>query len=431
MNLAGIGFEPEDLRSYPEASIAAQVLGFVGKDDEGLDKGYFGVEGYYDLELSGKEGFLQRESDARGIPILSGTSREISAVGGVDLLTHLDKTIQLIAEKKLTDGIEKYGAKSGWVVVMNPKTCAIVAMAAWPSYDPAEYWTFGNDYFKNPVISDSFDPGSIFKPLVMASALDAGAVEPDTKCDICGGPAKIDKYSIETWNKEYRPDSTMTDVIVHSDNVGMVFVGNRFGADRLYDYLSKFGIGQMTGIDLQGEANPGIREKGTWNIVDLATASFGQGIAVTPIQMIRAIGVIANDGVIMEPQVVDKIALDGWQSDIKPLAGERVISKKAADEITAMMVLAASEGEAKWTAIGGFGVAGKTGTAQIPVKGHYDEDKTIGSFVGFAPANDPKFVMLVSLTEPQSSPWASETAAPLWFSIANELFVYLGIQPKS
>ena len=431
VKIEGIGFDPEEKRLYPEASAAAQVLGFVGKDSEGSDRGYFGLEGYYDLPLSGKPGFLQRESDARGNPILSAGSKEVSAVHGIDLFTHIDKTIQLVVERELAKGIEAYGASAGTVIIMDSKDGAVLAMASSPSYDPEKYFEYGNEFFKNPAISDAFEPGSIFKPIVMAAALDAQVIKPDTKCDICDGPVKVDKYEIETWNKEYYPDSTMTDVIVHSDNVGMVFVGQKLGREKMFSYLTKFGIGMPSGIDLQGEANPGIRPDGKWNVVDLATTTFGQGIAVTPIQMIRAMAVIASGGEVMVPQIVDKIGQNGWEEDIKPEDGERVISEKAAQEITDMMVAAVKNGESKWTAAKGFKIAGKTGTAQIPVQGHYDEEKTIASFGVFAPADNPKFIMLVTLREPTSSPWGSETAAPLWFNIARQLFPYLGIQPES
>ena len=430
LGIDGIGFELEEMRSYPEASAAAQLLGFVGKNLEGADTGYFGLEGYYDLALSGKPGYQAGEEDARGVPILLVDNKEVSAIGGVDLVTHIDKGLQILSEKKLKEGIEKYGAKAGSVIISNPKTGAILVSVSYPSYEPGKYYDYGNEFFKDPVIANSFEPGSVFKVLVMAAALDAGAVEPDTVCDICSGPLKVDKYTIETWNKEYRADSTMVDVIVHSDNVGMSFVGQKLGADALYDYLDAFGIGKVTGIDLQGEGAPKLRDRGTWNVVDLAVASFGQGIAVTPIQMVKAVGAIANGGVMYTPQVVDKLEGVGWEEDVKPEEGTRVISKKAADEITSMMVLAASSGEAKWTHLRGFKVAGKTGTAQIPISGHYDQESTIASFVGFAPANDPKFLMLVTLREPVSSPWASETAAPLWYQIAKDLFIYFGIQPE-
>ncbi len=430
LEIMGIGFEAKESRLYPEASSAAHLLGFVGKNKEGADEGYFGLEGYYDLILSGKPGFLSRESDAKGTPILTEEMKEVSAIQGVDLVTNIDKTIQLAVDKKLKEGIDKFGASGGTVIVMNPANGAILAMSSYPSFDPNKYYNFGNEYFRNTAISDSFEPGSVFKVLVMAAGLDADEVKPDTKCDICNTALKVDKYYIKTWNQEYHPDSTMTEVIVNSDNVGMAFVSGKLGADKMYDYLQSFGIGNVTGVDLQGESSPKLREKGTWNIVDLATAGFGQGIAVTPMQMTRAVAVIANDGVITTPQVVDKLSGVGWEEDIEPIMGDRVISKKAADEMTAMMEEAVKKDEARWTHLEGFRVAGKTGTAQIPIAGHYDEEKTMATFVGFAPSNDPKFVMLVTLREPTASPWAAGTSAPLWYSIAEDIFLRLGIHPE-
>ena len=387
------------------------------------------MEGYYDVAMTGKRGYLSREEDASGIPIPLSVVKELKAVSGISLLTNIDKGVQLILDRKLSEGIEKYQATRGMGVIMNPRTGSIIAMSAFPSYDPERYWEYGDSLFNNPIISSSFEPGSIFKIIVMASALDAKVVEPDTKCDICDRAVKVDKYIIETWNKAYHPDSSMTDVIVNSDNVGMVFVSQRLGADRMYDYLTSFGIGEETGIDLQGESSPSIRSKGSWSVVDLSTASFGQGVALTPIQMIRAASVIANGGLLVTPRVVQKITADNLDEEIQNVSGKRVISQKAASEVTAMMVEAAKMGESKWTYLKGFGVAGKTGTAQIPIQGHYDEEKTIASFVGFAPYNNPKFIMLVTLQEAQSSPWASETAAPLWYSIAKDLFLYYSIQP--
>jgi cell division protein FtsI/penicillin-binding protein 2 len=211
----------------------------------------------------------------------------------------------------------------------------------------------------------------------------------------------------------------------------MAYVAQRLGKDNLYQYLQKFGIGKLTGIDLQGEATSNLREKDLWSEVDLATAGFGQGIAVTPIQMIRAAAAIANKGILVSPYVVDKVISGGKEASLKKGKEERVISVSAAQEMTSMMVEAAKSGESKWTYLKGFGVAGKTGTAQIPIQGHYDAEKTIASFVGFAPYNNPKFIMLVTLKEPKSSQWASETAAPLWYSIAKNLFLYYGVLPQN
>ena len=431
MDLSGIGFDPEEIRLYPEASAAAHILGFVGKDEEGESTGYFGLEGYYDLPLSGKPGFVERERDAIGSPIFNGTSLEISAIGGVDLQTHINKSVQKSLEEKLLSGIERYGAKDGSVVVMDPSTGAILGAASFPSYDPEHYYDFSNEHFRTNIVSDAFEPGSIFKVIVMAAGLDAGVVDPDTKCDICDGPLQIDEYEIETWNREYRKDSTMTDVIVHSDNVGMAFVADKLGSERLYEYLDKFGIGRKTNVDLQGEIEGTLRSPDKWAKVDQAAVSFGQGVATSPMQIVKAVGVIANGGYDVTPQVVDKLIAPGWTEDIEPVIGEQVLSEEAVLDITAMMVSAAHDGESKWTDLPGFNVAGKTGTAQIAIRGHYDEEKTIASFVGFAPAKDPKFVMLVTLREPESSQWASETAAPLWYDIAEDLFLLFGIQPEN
>ena len=429
--IPGLGFETQEARAYPEASSSAHILGFVGKNEGGEDVGYFGLEGHYDLALSAKPGYVSRESDAYGAPLLTGLSNEVNPVGGVDLITHIDKRIQILAEERLVVGMQKYGAPAGVVIIADPATGAILASASYPSYDPAKYSLYSDELFKNPAVSFSFEPGSIFKLLVMAAAIDSGVITPETKCDICARPLRVDKYVIRTWNDTYRPDSTMTDVLVNSDNVGMAAVAQKLGADKLFDYLTAFGIGKPTGIDLQGEASPPLRERGTWSIVDVSTAGFGQGVAVTPIQIVKAVSTLARGGTSVTPQVVDRIRGEGWEEDIKPLVVDRVVSKKASQEVTAMMVEAAKKGEAKWTHLSGFKVAGKTGTAQIPIAGHYDSENTIASFVGFAPADKPRFVMLTILREPASSPWASETAAPLWYSIAKDLFVYFGIQPEN
>jgi cell division protein FtsI/penicillin-binding protein 2 len=430
LKIEGLGFDSQEASYYPEASTAAQLLGFVGKDEKGDDVGYFGIEGYYNLPLSGKPGFVGGQKDAFGSPILLGGTTQVTAISGVDLKTSIDKRIQTLVEKELAEGIQKYGASGGSITIMDPANGKVMAMASLPSYDPAKYSKYGDAVFKNPIISDSFEPGSILKVIVMAAGLDAKVIRPDTPCDICGGPLKLDIYSIKTWNDKYQDGITMTNVIVDSDNVGMSFIGQKLGADTLYDYLNKFGIGEKTGIDLQGENAPKLREKGTWNVVDLATASFGQGVAVTGMEMVRAVAAIANGGYLVTPKVIDSIQSDGWEEKTKSDAKKRIISEKSAKEVTQMMVEAAEKGEAKWARIPGYKVAGKTGTAQIPVAGHYDLTNTIHSFIGFAPADDPKFLMLVTLKSPQASPWASETAAPLWYVVAKDLFPYLSIAPS-
>jgi cell division protein FtsI/penicillin-binding protein 2 len=403
----------------------------LGKNQDGENQGYFGLEGYYDNILSSSPGVQKGETDIKGIPILIGKSKKVPSFSGVDLVTYIDKGVQLIADEELKLGIEKYGALNGSVIIMDPATGGILAMSSYPSFNPERYWEYSNELFLNPVISSSFEPGSIFKIIIMASAVDISAVKPDTKCTICSGPVHIDKYEIQTWNNKYFPDSSMKDVIVHSDNVGMTFVAQNIGVERNYEYLKKFGFGEKTGIDLQGESNAPLRKKEDWSEVDLYTSSFGQGIAVTPIQMLAAANVIANGGIYVKPAVVKNALIEETDYDFRKNEDtRRVISQKAATEIKMMMVEAAKNGESKWTYKRGYGVAGKTGTAQIPISGHYDAEKTIASFIGFAPYNNPKFIMLLTLREPKSSPWASETAAPLWYRIAERLFVHFGIMPE-
>ena len=429
LQLKGIDFEPEQIRYYPEASMAANLVGFVGDNSNGNPQGYFGLEGYYDLELKGRPGIIRQQKDATGKPILVGTFGGYEPKNGRNLKLHLDRSIQRVSEIELAKAIERYGAKSGEIIIMDPRTGGIIALATEPKYNPVKYQDYDRSLYKNSTIADAYEPGSTFKVIVMSSALDADVIKPDTICDACDGPIEIGKYTIGTWNNKYYPDTTMTEVIQHSDNTGMVFVGNRLGKEKLYEYLQKFGIGSPTNIDLQEETVTQMKPQKKWGDIDVATASFGQGIAITAMQMITAVTAIANDGILMQPRVVEKIIGETTVA-LPPKPVRRVISKKAADEMTEMMVNAVQSGEAQWTKIPGYRIAGKTGTAQIAVAGHYDAEKTIASFVGFAPADDPKFVMLVKLREPTSSQWAADTAAPLWMRLARQLFLYYGIPPQ-
>ncbi len=432
LNLAGFGFEDEPDRFYPEASMAAHLLGFVGKNEIGQNTGYFGLEGFYDLELKGRRGVLIQETDAFNRPILIGSFSNEERKDGQDLVLFLDRTVQFIVEEELKKAIERYKAKSGSVIVMDPQTGGIISLAHFPAFDPREYFDFDKELFRNTLISDTYEPGSTFKIFVMAAALDQEAVKKETKCDICDQSLKIDKYEIKNWNEKYHPDSTMDQVIQNSDNIGMVFTARKLGLNQLWQYLWDFGFGQKTHIDLQGEGSSFLKAKKQWNEVDLATAAFGQGLAVTGMQMIQATGVIANGGQLISPRVVEKIITDGEEISFQTNKVKQVIKPKTAKLMTEIMVQAVEKGETSYLfkKLPGYKIAGKTGTAQIPVAGHYDTEKTITSFVGFAPANKPRFVMLTMLREPQASPWGSETAAPLFFNIAKKLFTYYGIQPE-
>lgn len=429
LGLAGLGFRREAKRFYPEGSMSAHLLGFVGSDAEGRDTGYFGLEGFYNLELSGEPGVMKREKDASGQPILSGEWEFLPPQPGYSLLLTLDRSVQFFVERRLEEGVKKFGARRGLVVIMEPETGKILAMASYPHYHPGDWQKYNPSLFKNPVVSDTYEPGSTFKIITMAAGLDSGVVDTKTVCTKCDGPREIGGHKIRTWNDEYYPNSSMVEILQHSDNVGIVFVAERLGLKKFYRYLQNFGFGQPTGIDLQEETSPPLRPLKDWSPIDLASAAFGQGIAVTPIQMVRAVAVVANGGKLVRPFVVEKIIGRGRVIEIEPKIERRVISQKTARILTEMLVSAVEKGEARAFKPPGFKIAGKTGTAQIPIAGHYDPHKTIASFVGFAPANSPKFVMLVCLVEPTASPWGSETAAPLFFDIAQDLYAYFGITP--
>ena len=430
INLPGVGFEENYSRFYPEASIAAHLVGFVGKNESGQDKGYVGLEGFYDRLLKGKEGYVVELHDAQGRPILSKRTDRPGMSDGGSLSLSIDRSVQFLAEQKLKDGIEKYGALGGMVGIMDPATGDIIAMASFPSFAPSKYSEYDESLYSNPFITNTYEPGSTIKPIVMASALDAGLITPQTKCNICGGPITVSDYDLHTWNDKYYKDTNMIEVIQHSDNMGMVFVALKLGVDRMISYLSRFGIGELTDIDLQGETAPSFKLRNAWYDVDLATTGFGQGISVTPIELLTAFSGLANEGKIMQPRVVRAFENSNGEVLKIPTKVKRTpISEKTAKIMTQILVNAVEKGEAQWTKLKGYRIAGKTGTASIPVAGHYDPTNTIVSFIGFAPAEKPKFVMLVILNKPTSSIYAAETAAPLFFDIARDLLSYYGIPP--
>jgi len=430
LGLLGVGFEQLSTRFYPEASLAAQLTGFVGKDDLGSDKGYFGLEGFYDRQLRGKSGIGMQIHDAFGRPILAQMNDNTRAIDGRTLVLHIDRSVQYIAENELKDSVEKFGASGGLIIIMDPKTGGILAMAASPSFDQATFSKFSADEYKNPAVTNLYEPGSTFKALVMAAALDDNLVKPDTQCDICAGPVSVGGYDIHTWNNQYQQGMTMVDVIRHSDNTGMVFVSKKLGLDKMLSYFEKFGVTDLTGIDLQGEIAPGEKPKEDWHTIDVATASFGQGIVMTPLELLDAFSSLANDGKRMEPHVVSKIITpDGQTIDLPPKMLSQTVKSETAKVMTEILVNAVNKGEAQFARVKGYRIAGKTGTAQIPIAGHYDPNKTIASFIGFAPADNPRFAMLVVIDRPTTSIYGAETAAPVFFNVARSLFDYYKIPP--
>lgn len=423
-NYSGIGFEDEFVRYYPEASLSAHLLGFVGRDENGQEKGYFGLEGFFDRELRGREGLLKVDRDALGRPILLGKYLNFQNIKGRSIITTIDRRIQYLAESILSSGLEKYQATSGGIIVMESNTGKIKAMASLPSYSPGNFSQSTEKNFANPNIADLYEPGSTFKVLIMAAALNEGVLTPETICDICSHQINIGSYTIKTWNDEYHPNSTMTDVIKNSDNIGMVFTSRKLGIPKMRQYLEEFGFGQKTGIELEEETSGWQKSEKEFREIDLATNAFGQGIAITPIQLITAVNSIANNGYLVKPHLVEKILDEEQEILTKPENPTKILSQNAVTDITNMMINAVKAGEAKWAAPKDVTIAGKTGTAQIPIEGHYDKEKTIASFIGFFPAEKPKYTVLVTLKEPKTSPWGSETAAPLWFNLAKRLILF-------
>lgn len=431
LNVPGIYFEEYQTRFYPEASMAAHITGFVGKNETGEDIGYFGVEGALDKELTQRERRNRFLTDALGNLLGGENSVTVQSLDGRDITLTIQRSIQFFLEQELKKGVERYGATSGEIIVMNPKTGDILGLAAWPKYDQAHYYDFETSMYKNPSLATVYEPGSTFKVLTVAAGIDSGAITPDTQCPRCEGPRIIGKHTIKTWNNEYHPNITMRDALAKSDNVAMIYVAETMGTETFTHYLKKFGIGERIYIDLQDDTPTPFPAK--WGEVELATTSFGQGISTNSMQMVRAVGAIANKGVLVRPKIIHSVLDHQTGAEIVTPAKEerQVISAQTAQVVTEMMVNAARSGEAQWVFSDTHTIAGKTGTSQIPVPGGYKEDATIASFIGFAPVDDPQFVMLVKLIEPKSSPWAAETAAPLWYQIASRLFLLLNVPPDT
>ena len=425
----GIGFDDEFNRYYSEASLSAHVLGFVGKNKDGENIGYFGVEGYYNKDLSGLPGIIKTEKDLLGRYIFIGNQKKIDAENGRSLVLTIDKSIQEIAKEKLLDGLDRYKAKDGCVIIADPKNMEILAMVCLPDYDLEKYYEFSDEFFINNATSLVYEPGSTFKPLIMAAALEEKKIKPqDTYNE--KGSIKIGEYTIKTWNNKYEGRISITRILEKSSNTGMVFVGKKLGNKNLLNYLRKYGLDSLTGIDLQGEAKTFLKSNNQWYPIDYSTAAFGQGIAITPIQMITAFSSLINGGELIQPHVVKKIIIDSKEKNITKNVIRKTISVKTSEAIKKMLYSTVENGEYKWVKPEGYKIGGKTGTAQIPIAGKYEASKTIASFIGFAPINDPKFIALVILREPKTSIYGSETAAPIFFDIAKELFVYYNIGPE-
>jgi len=426
-DLSGLDLAPAPQRSYPDGTLMGHVLGFVNQ----LGEGFFGVEGYYDDWLTGQAITVENGD----VPLQASLLPDTPA--GVNLVLTIDLDIQQMVTDILAEAIENTGAESGQVIVMDPRNGEILAMTTLPPLDSNNYepWLPAeNDQEEepviNPIVAGQFEPGSTFKVLTMAAALDAGVVAPDD-IFVDEGVIEVGGVEIRNWNGGKWGPQTMTGCMQHSLNVCLANIAvNRLHATLFYEYMQAFGMGQLTGVDLAGEVAGQIRtpRHPEWTDADLGTNSFGQGISVTPMQLITAVAAVANDGVMVQPHVVRTVVGPEGEYWPQTIVLGQPISAETAHTLTAMLNESLN-GETNFAQVTGYQLAGKTGTAQIPDEFGYDPTWTIASFIGWGPISDPAFIVLVRIDRPETSPWGSVVAAPVFRDIVERLVVMLEIPP--
>ncbi len=415
----GLQIDPLSRRIYPQGNLMCHLLGYT--DFEGY--GGAGLEGYYQSELAG-----QAASATINISPLT-TQESVIAREGSDLILTIDRSIQYIVEDHLNKAIEEHQAESGTIIVMDPRTGAILAMASSPCYSPYEFFEADEEFLLNPAVSRQYEPGSVMKLITMAAALDSGTVTPQsTYYD--SGVIVIGGLTVYNWDRSARGTVDMTGLLANSLNVGAATIASWMGADTFYNYLQRFGFGRPSGIDIMAEASGQLPLPGSaiWTDANIATNAFGQGMAVTPLHMISAASAIANDGYLMQPYLVQEIRSKDRVLVHEPTILSRPISEETANQVSAMAVNAVRT-EVFGAQVEGYTVAGKTGTAEIPEGGVYNPTDTIGSFIGWFPADDPEVIVLIKLDRTKSSPWGSVTAAPTFANLALDLANLLNIPP--
>ena len=423
-NLSGVYIREERKRIYPQSSIASQVVGFLG----GENIGQYGLEGYYDNILKGKEIIKERS-------FWSSLFSEVDEgfIKGSDLFLTIDYNIQFMAESLLKKAEKDFNIESGSIIVINPNSGEIMAMASFPEYDPNYYREVEDmSVFKNPSVQRFFEPGSVFKAITIAAALDQEKITPETKYNDTG-EIRVGGHTLRNYQGRSYGEVTMTEILEKSINTGAVYAGQRLGSDLFLEYLERFNFFEPTKIDLQGEVYSENREFKKGYEVNFATASFGHGIEITPIQLVSSFSSIANGGKVVNPHIVSKILKNGEITDVSSIDGEKVISSQAALQTTNMLVSVVEGAFSRRARIPGYYVAGKTGTSQIPwsvlgenKKGY--SNKTWQSFVGFAPAFNPEFLILVKLDNPSTST-AEYSAMPIFRDLAKYIIDYLQIPP--
>jgi cell division protein FtsI/penicillin-binding protein 2 len=424
--LTGLQFMPHPQRSYPEGALGSNLLGFVSREG----RGYFGVEEKYDTLLAGNPVRVV-------VPIDPNRASEIPDVpNGTRLVLTINRDLQASAEQILDEALERYGAQAGTIIVMDPRSGEIFAMAATPRLDLNKFWNYGvvfqNASEFNRAVSMPYEPGSVLKILTMAAALESGTVAPSTPF-LDTGEILVGGATIKNWNAEAWGLQDMTGCLQHSLNVCLAWVSTQMGAQSFYGFMDNFGLGHLTGIDLAGEAAGRLKVPGDsdWYPVDLGTNAFGQGVAVTPVQMLMAASSIANGGRTVTPHVVHAMVRDGRQYSVPAQYAGTPISEGTARSLTEMLS-ASLESESSLALVPGYRIAGKTGTAQIPTPyGLYDYSGTNASFIGWGPVDDPHFMIYVWLERPSASIWGSETAAPVFALVAEKTVVLMDIPPDA
>ncbi len=429
LDLPGVGFISEQKRLYPKRELGANVTGFVGMDNQGLA----GVEHFYQSTLKGTTVRRVIEKDARGRNIAAiqqtGNPKTVSK----DVVLTLDEVIQFIAEHHLKDQIESYQAKSGTAIVMEPYTGEILALANFPQFNPNKFLAYPPQKWANPAISSSFEPGSIFKPIAAAAALDSGAVDLKDLFFCENGKIRIGRVNIgEAANHRFGWLSLQS-IIAKSSNIGIIKIAQQLGDQKFSSYIRNFGFGGKTGVDLPGESPGQLKNVSRWTDLSLASISFGHEIAVTPIQMVSALSAIANGGNLMLPRITKAVLKNGKVVEtFKPKKIRRVISEKTSRQMIEVLKNTVKKGTGKPAALAGFEAAGKTGTAQKYDKasGAYSKDDYLSSFIGFVPADAPKIVVLVMIDSPRKAYWGGEVAGPVFRKISKEVLRYLNVPSK-
>jgi cell division protein FtsI/penicillin-binding protein 2 len=423
--LTGLEFKSHPQRSYPENALGSNILGFMNR--QGL--GYFGIEEKYDTLLAGNPVQVL-------VPTDPNKAFEIPRVpDGTTLVLTINRDLQAATEEILDEALITYGAQGGTIVVMNPSNGEVLSMAVTPRMDLNQFWNYDVIYHNasefNPAISMPYEPGSVTKILTMAAALDAGITAPNTTY-LDTGSILVGGATIQNWDQQPWGIQNMVGCLQHSLNVCMATLSTQMGANTFYSYMNNFGFGHLTGVDLAGEAAGRLKIPGDsdWYPVDLGTNAFGQGVTATPLQIMMAVSSVANNGRTVTPHVLYAMMRDGRQYNVPAQFAGSPISEQTSNTLSEMLAVSL-EAESSLALVPGYRVAGKTGTAQIPVNGFYDSTQTNASFIGWGPVDDPKFMIYVWLERPESSIWGSETAAPVFAEVAEKAVILLDIPPDN